>query len=87
MAIALLEERDVPWDQAISERPDGELIPFRAHPRLLRNESGEIVGAINTLLDLRTQTLAGEARIRLAAIAESSMDAIVSKDINGVITS
>lgn len=87
MAISMLEGRDIPWDQAIAERPDGELIPFRAHPRLLRDESGNIIGAINTLLDLRTQTQADEARMRLAAIVESSMDAIVSKDINGIITS
>ncbi len=87
MAISMLEGRDIAWDQAIAERPDGELVPFKAHPRLLRDESGEIVGAINTLLDLRTQTQADEARMRLAAIVESSMDAIVSKDINGIITS
>ncbi|MGX9145814.1 PAS domain S-box protein [Mesorhizobium sp. 128a] len=87
MAVSMLEERDIPWGQAIAEQPDGELIPFRAYPRLLRNESGQVVGAINTLLDLRMQTQADEARMRLAAIVESSMDAIVSKDINGIITS
>ncbi|WP_258602336.1 sensor histidine kinase [Mesorhizobium sp. AR10] len=87
MAVALLEERDVRWGQAIAERPDGQLIPFSAHPVLLRDEAGGIVGAINTLLDLRSQTQADEARIRLSAIVESSMDAIISKDLNSIITS
>ncbi len=87
MAVSVLEGRDIAWDQAIAERPDGELVPFKAHPRLLRDESGEIVGALNTLLDLRTQTQGDEARMRLAAIVESSMDAVVSKDMNGIITS
>src|SRR5689334_9743261 len=58
MAIALREEKDVCWGRAIAERPNGEFIPFSAHPVLLRNAAGDLVGAINTLLDLRTQTMA-----------------------------
>ena len=87
MAVALQEGRDVRWGQAIAERPNGELVPFKAHPVLLRDEAGRVIGAINTLLDLRSQSQADEARIRLAAIIESTADAIISKDMNSVITS
>lgn len=88
LAFALLEGRDVHGGgKAVAERPDGQLVPFIAHPVLLRDAAGNILGAMNTLLDLRTQTRADEADMRLAAIVESSIDAIVSKDMNGTITS
>ena len=87
MAKAIRAQHEVGWGEAVAERPDGTLVPFLAHPTPLRNASGTTVAMVNTLLDLRTQMKADEARMRLVAIVESSMDAIVSKDINGVITS
>lgn len=87
MAVALRENREVRGEQAIAERPDGTRVPFLAFPTPLRDETGALIGAVNTLVDLTAQKQGQEAQQRLAAIVASSHDAIVSKDLNGVVTS
>jgi PAS domain S-box-containing protein len=85
MAIALKERRPVRGGQAIAERPDGSRVPFMAFPTPLRDASGAFVGAVNMLIDLSDHQRAEQVSHRLAAIVESSDDAIISKDLNGVI--
>jgi PAS domain S-box-containing protein len=53
----------------------------------LRNERGEIARWLGTFTDIDDQKRAEEAMSRLAAIVESSEDAIYSKDLDGQIKS
>jgi PAS domain S-box-containing protein len=85
MAVALKEGRAIRGAQAVAERPDGTRVPFLAYPTPLRNESGALVGAVNMLVDISEHKRAEQFEQRLASIVESSDDAIVSKDLNGII--
>ena len=87
MAVALKTGRPVRGMEAIAERPDGTLVPFMPYPTPLHDASGNVIGAVNMLVDLTEYSQAEQARKLLASIVEHSDDAIVTKDLNGVIAS
>src|SRR5262245_13165621 len=87
IAIALREGREVRGVEAIAERPDGTRVRFLPCPTPLRDSSGRLVGAINLLMDVTEHHDAELESARLAAIVVSSDDAIISKTIDGRITS
>jgi PAS domain S-box-containing protein len=87
MAITLKTGHAARGVEAIAERPDGTRYPFLAYPTPLRNDDGQLVGAVNMLVDITERKRNEEAAQHYAAIVESSDDAIISKDVNGVIMS
>ena len=86
MAIALKERRAIRGAEAIAERPDGTQVHFLAYPTPTYDASNGLIGAINMLIDITERDRANYSEQRLASIVESSHDAIISKDLNGIIT-
>jgi PAS domain S-box-containing protein len=72
--------------EIIVERPDGERRHVIPAPRILKNIHGKITGAINSLFDITERKRAEAAAMRLAAVVQSSHDAIAAKTLSGIIT-
>ena len=77
--------QEVHDQEVLIERPDRSKIVVVVNIRPLKNQLGEVTGAVNCFYDISERKLAEEAMARLAAIVESSDDAIIGKDVNGII--
>jgi len=68
-------------------RKDGSPVDVSITVSALRDPQDKLKYFISVVEDIRTRKLTEEITYRLASIVESSDDAIVSKDLNGTITS
>ncbi len=68
-------------------RPDGECVSVLLTVSLIRSQGGEPICLLTQVVDLTDQQRADEGLGRLAAIVESSDDAIISNDLDGTILS
>jgi PAS domain S-box-containing protein len=73
--------------QTVRVHKNGRLIDVSLTVSPIKDEKGNVVGAAKIVRDITRQKKLEEAALRLAAIVESSDDAIASKDLNGIITS
>jgi PAS domain S-box-containing protein len=87
MARALKEGRPIRGIEVVAERPDGSRVSFIPFPTPLHDTAGVLVGAVNMLVDATDRNRAEQYAQRHAAIVTDSDDAIISKDLSGIITS
>jgi PAS domain S-box-containing protein len=73
--------------ETVRMRKDGTPIPISLTVSPIRGAGGEIIGASKIIRDLRRIQRSQRDALRLASIVDSSEDAIVSKDLNGIVTS
>lgn len=52
MAVAIKEKRPIRGVQAIAERPDGSRVRFQPHPTPVLDDDGNLLGAINMVVNL-----------------------------------
>src|SRR5690606_2979411 len=73
--------------QTVRRRKDGSLVDVSVSVSPIRNDKGRIIGAANITRDISGVKLAEQTSAYLASIVASSDDAIISKGLDGIITS
>ncbi|HEX5606129.1 MAG TPA: PAS domain S-box protein, partial [Candidatus Binatia bacterium] len=87
MAVAVKTGETFRNEEITVERPNGSRILVRMNISPFYDEHGQLAGAINTFQDVSHLKKAEQASLHLAALVESSDDAIVAKDLDGIVKS
>jgi PAS domain S-box-containing protein len=86
MAITLRTGKSFGSSEVILERPDGSRTHVLLYLEILKDAAGKLTGAVNMIFDLTERRIAAENIERLATIVQSSDDAIISKTLEGIVT-
>ena len=73
--------------ETIRQRKDGSLLPISLTVSPIYDDQGTLIGASKIARDMSERREADLTARRLAAVVESSDDAIIAKDLNSTITS
>jgi PAS domain-containing protein len=87
MAVAIRENRQVRGVRAIAERPDGRRFQFAPYPTPIRDDHGQLIGAVNLLLNLddaEYQAFCRRQAIRCRRLASSISDAPAQRALLGL---
>jgi PAS domain S-box-containing protein len=87
VALTLETGTPVHEEEVIIERPDGSRVTVSVHIDPIRDMNGAIVGVVNFFQDIGERKQADRNTRMLAAIVETSEDAIIGKNLDGIITS
>ncbi|SDG27239.1 PAS domain-containing sensor histidine kinase [Chitinophaga filiformis] len=86
MAVCLKEQRPVYGEQILVIRPDGAMRHVAPHPQPIFDNSGEITGAINLLLDIteikRTENALRESEARYRTLNASLEEMVAAKTMD-----
>lgn len=85
MAIALRERRSVRGYEAVAERPDGSRVTFIPYPTVIEDARGELLGAVNVLIDVTDRKVAEQAAEAAKAVKDEFLG-MVSHELRTPVT-